>query len=434
MWRDRVVEWCTGFYHITIPQRLASSIFGALLILVCWYSTTNPLFSTPLLQSSSSVSSSRRPSPSCTTTEFSAVLERAARRSGHTSRRKALVTGAGGFIGSHVADFVLLNLNFSVVAIDDLSGGFMSNLETFIQGGGLVEIGDIKNASFIDEVFAKHGPFDYVYHIAAYAAEGLSHFIRRFNYENNLVGSVNLLNAAINQRSELSAFIFTSSIAAYGASDGVPPFTESSPKTPEDPYGISKMAFELDLKAAHHMFGLKYIIFRPHNVYGPRQNIADKFRNAVGIFMNQILRNESITIFGDGTQKRAFSYITDVSNVIGASVLFKDAHNNDFFVGNDHEYTVNELAQAVVKAMGSTNVSIKHLSKRNEVVDAFPFHEKLRCVFNPPSPVELNRGLQLTADYVRRHGSFEPTGYMNIEIQKMMPPSWALWLQAKPKQ
>ena len=407
--------------------------FVVILFIGVWTIRTSGL--TNLLRPSlqATAASSRREWPACSPLDFSAVLARHVQRTGSLGgRKKALVTGAGGFIGSHVADFILLGLNFSVVAIDDLSGGFLSNLEHFRHGGGLVEIGDIKNVSFIEEVFSKHGPFDYVYHIAAYAAEGLSHFIRRFNYENNLVGSVNLLNAAISQRTELRAFIFTSSIAAYGASDGVSPFTETSPKTPEDPYGISKMAFELDLKAAHHMFGLKYIIFRPHNVYGPRQNIADKFRNAVGIFMNQILRNESITIFGDGTQRRAFSYITDVANVIGASVLFKDAYNNDFFVGNDQEYTVNELAQAVVKAMGSGNVSINHLPKRNEVIDAFPFHGKLRCVFNPSTPVELGRGLQQTADYVRQHGSFEPTGYMKIEVQKMMPPSWDQWLHEKP--
>lgn len=118
----------------------------------------------------------------------------------------------------------------------------------------------------------------------------------------------------------MKAFVFTSSIAAFGTSDGKPPFTESSPKRPEDPYGIAKMAFEQDLQAAYHMFGLHYIIFRPHNVYGPRQNIADKFRNAIGIFMNQILRNENITVFGNGDQTRAFSYISDVSTIIGSSL------------------------------------------------------------------------------------------------------------------
>jgi len=368
----------------------------------------------------------------CSTLDFRDVVKAGRARLSKGSR--ALVTGACGFIGSHVADFVLNELRVGkVVAVDDLSGGFPRNSEKFIAGGGILVVGDIKNITFVKDLFFSHGPFDFVYHIAAYAAEGLSHFIRHYNYENNLLGSVNLLNAALNQPVLPSAFVFTSSIAAYGASDGVPPFTELSPKTPEDPYGIAKMAFELDLKAAHHMFGLNYIIFRPHNVYGPRQNIADKFRNAVGIFMNQILRNESVTIFGDGNQKRAFSYISDVADIIGASVLFELAHNNDFFVGNDKEYSINQLAHAVISAMGATSpsggaVQITHLDSRKEVTDAFPFHGKLRCVFNPPPTIDLHEGLQRTADYVKQHGSFLPTGYKNIEVPKNLPPSWSIWL------
>ena len=368
----------------------------------------------------------------CSTLDFRDVIK--AGRSRLAPGSRALVTGACGFIGSHVADFVLNELRIGkVVAVDDLSGGFPRNSEKFVSGGGVLVLGDIKNVTFVKELYSTHGPFDFVYHIAAYAAEGLSHFIRHYNYENNLLGSVNLLNAALSQPVLPSAFIFTSSIAAYGASDGVPPFTELSPKTPEDPYGIAKMAFELDLKAAHHMFGLNYIIFRPHNVYGPRQNIADKFRNAVGIFMNQILRNESVTIFGDGNQKRAFSYISDVADIIGASVFFEHAHNNDFFVGNDKEYSINQLARAVITAMGATPpsggaVQVTHLESRKEVTDAFPFHGKLRCVFNPPPTIDLQEGLQRTADYVKKHGSFSPTGYKNIEVPKNLPPSWSAWL------
>jgi UDP-glucose 4-epimerase len=275
------------------------------------------------------------------------------------------------------------------------------------------------------------GPFDYIYHIAAYAAEGLSHFIRHYNYENNLIGGINLINEAVKQKPIVKAFVFTSSIAAFGTSDGKPPFTELSPKRPEDPYGIAKMAFEQDLQAAYHMFGLHYIIFRPHNVYGPRQNIADKFRNAIGIFMNQILRNENITIFGDGEQKRAFSYISDVSTIIGSSVLFYPAaYNNDFFVGSDTEYSVNSLAVEVIKAMNRT-ASITHLDSRKEVVDAFPVHNKLRCIFNPPTPVTLEEGLQITAKYVVKHGPFEPSGYTNIEVTDHLPPSWSQCLMKK---
>ena len=241
----------------------------------------------------------------------------------------ALVTGAAGFIGSHVAEACATRLGFTVVAVDDLSGGFARNLEPWVSSGhSRFVLGDVQNRSFVSALFAEHGPFDYVYHLAAYAAEGLSHFVREFNYNNNLGASVLLLNHAVNQEERtgraVARFVFTSSIAAFGAVEDPSelPMTEATPQRPEDPYGIAKHAFELDLRAAGRMFGLPFTIFRPHNVYGPRQNVADKFRNAVGIFMNQVLRAEPLSIFGDGRQTRCFSYVDDVAPIIAASVLY----------------------------------------------------------------------------------------------------------------
>ncbi|MGE3779438.1 MAG: NAD-dependent epimerase/dehydratase family protein [Pirellulaceae bacterium] len=202
-----------------------------------------------------------------------------------SSKPRVLVTGAAGFIGSHVADHCI-RLGMDVVATDDLSGGFRENVPAdaaWIQG-------DLRNPQFVASLFAER-PFAYVYHLAAYAAEGLSHFVRRFNYETNLLASINLLNEAVKHR--VSCFVFTSSIAVYGRNQT--PMTESMVPQPEDPYGISKYAFELDLRAAHDLFGLNYVVFRPHNVYGERQNIADRYRNVIGIYMNQVLRREPMT-------------------------------------------------------------------------------------------------------------------------------------------
>ena len=205
-----------------------------------------------------------------------------------------IVTGAAGFIGSHLVD-ELVKMGYHVLAMDDLSGGYQDNVSsdaTFIQGS-------ITDHDLINKIFAEHRP-KYVYHLAAYAAEGLSHFIRRFNYTNNLIGSVNLLNAAVNNGAE--HFVFTSSIAVYGSAP--PPMTEDMKPSPEDPYGVAKAAVEQDLRLAYEMFGLPYTIFRPHNVYGERQNIADRYRNVIGIFMNQIMQEKPVTVFGDGEQSR----------------------------------------------------------------------------------------------------------------------------------
>jgi len=201
-----------------------------------------------------------------------------------------LVAGGAGFIGSHVAEG-LLQLGSEVVVLDDLSGGHVDN----VPPGAVLEVASILDHARIKLLFEQYR-FDYVFHLAAYAAEGLSHFIKHFNYQNNLIGSVNLINASVNY--EVKCFVFTSSIAVYGSAQL--PMTESMIPQPEDSYGIAKYAVEMELRVTHHMFGLDYIVFRPHNVYGERQNIGDKYRNVIGIFMNQIMQGQPMTIFGDG--------------------------------------------------------------------------------------------------------------------------------------
>src|ERR1700758_2091155 len=254
----------------------------------------------------------------------------------------SLVTGAAGFMGSHVAEH-LVTLGHRVIVLDDLSGGFRDNVPDGVE---FIE-GSILDNELIERLFEKY-QFDCVYHLAAYAAEGLSHFIKRFNYTNNLIGSVNLINASVNHN--VRCFVFTSSIAVYGA--GQSPMTEEMVPTPEDSYGIAKLAVERELKVTHEMFGLDYVVFRPHNVYGERQNIGDRYRNVVGIFMNQLMKGEPMTIFGDGEQQRAFTHINDVAPIIAASVDVPAAHNQVFNVGADVPHTVNELARIVAAGLG----------------------------------------------------------------------------------
>src|SRR6201981_3347833 len=173
---------------------------------------------------------------------------------------------------------------------------------------------------------------------------------------------MNLINASVNHN--VKTFVFTSSIAVYGA--GQSPMSEEMIPVPEDSYGIAKLAVEQELKVSHEMFGLDYIIFRPHNVYGERQNIADRYRNVVGIFMNQLLRNEPMSIFGDGTQMRAFTHVNDVAPIIAKCVDYPSARNQIFNVGADEAHTVNDLAQIVAAAMGK-ECQISHVDARKEV-------------------------------------------------------------------
>ncbi len=327
---------------------------------------------------------------------------------------KCLVTGGAGFIGAHVVR-ELLEGGEEVVVLDDLSGGFREN----VPDEALFVEGSILDHQLVEELFKKHR-FHYVYHLAAYAAEGLSHFIKRFNYNNNLIGSVNLINASVNHGVE--CFVFTSSIAVYG-SQQVPMLEEFVPQ-PEDSYGISKYAVEQELKCSHEMFGLNYVIFRPHNVYGEFQNIGDKYRNVIGIFMNQIMQGEPLTVFGDGTQTRAFSYIKEISGIIASSAKNKKAYGEVFNVGADIPYTVNELVAQVSKVFGATP-QVKHLPSRNEVLHAHSSHEKVKRFFPPSKSYSLEEGLQIMGDWAKKHGPRKSMDFSaGIEIPKNLPPSW----------
>jgi len=258
-----------------------------------------------------------------------------------------------------------------------------------------------------------------VYHLAAYAAEGLSHFIRRFNYENNLIGSVNLINESV--RHGVRCFVFTSSIAVYGTSQ-LPMQEELTPE-PEDPYGIAKYAVELDLRAAHELFGLDYIIFRPHNVYGENQNIGDRHRNVIGIFMNQLMQGEAMTIFGDGLQTRAFSYIDDVAPHIANCVNIPDAYGQVINIGADKPYTVNRLAEVVARALGQ-ELRIRYLPARTEVVHAYSDHAKAKRILGQGATVDLVEGVQRMAAWAQEVGARKSQGFKDIEVRRNLPPSW----------
>lgn len=325
-----------------------------------------------------------------------------------------LVTGGAGFMGSHIVDELLRKPSGEVVVLDDLSGGFLDNINEH----AAFTKGSVCDVGLIDQLFRKY-QFTHVFHLAAYAAEGLSHFIRRFNYTNNLVGSINLINAAVNYG--VSSFVFTSSIAVYGKNQL--PMTEDMVPQPEDPYGIAKLAVELDLRAAHEMFGLNYVIFRPHNVYGERQNIADRYRNVIGIFMNQIMSGEPMTVFGDGSQSRAFSYIGDIAPIIASAPVMRSFQNQVFNIGSDSAHTVLDLAHTVAKAMGVTP-NIRHLEERNEVQHAYSSHAKLRRWAQPTSTTCLEDGIHRMAVWAKQRGPRPCPPFTSIEVRRNLPPSW----------
>lgn len=324
------------------------------------------------------------------------------------------MTGGAGFIGAHLVDHLIEDLGMSVTVLDDLSGGFEENIHPqsrFVNGS-------ITDAALVTKLFAETR-FDYVYHLAAYAAEGLSHFIKNFNYTNNLLGSVNLINASVN--TNVKCFVFTSSIAVYGANQV--PMRERTRPEPEDPYGIAKYAVEMELAVTKEMFGLDYIIFRPHNVYGERQNIGDRYRNVIGIFMNNLLCGRPLPIFGDGEQRRAFTYIADIIPGMAKSVFIPDARNKVFNVGSDAHHSVRELAETVIDAMGMPG-EIRHVEERKEVKIAYADHAEYKRVIGQERETPLAEGVRRMAAWVKSAGARKSKSFGSIEIERNLPSIW----------
>ena len=334
------------------------------------------------------------------------------------SNLTVLVTGGAGFIGSHVAKSLLAE-GHHVIVVDDLSGGFVEN----IPEGVLFHEGSITNHEWINALFEEYS-FDYVYHLAAYAAEGLSPFIRRFNYTNNVIGSTNLINASI--LNNVKCFVFTSSIAVYG--DQPLPYTENQTPLPKDPYGIAKYTVEMDLKNAKEQFGLDSIIFRPHNVYGVGQNIGDPYRNVVGIFMNQLMNGLPLSVFGDGTQTRAFTHVSDVVEYMVRAISIPESYNRAFNIGADNYLSVNELADLIGEAM-EQSVQLNYQPARHEMVHAFADHSLFKTVFQPKPFYDIRQGLSEMAIWAKEVGPRKSDPFTQIEIEEGLPDSWKKLMQ-----
>jgi UDP-glucose 4-epimerase len=330
---------------------------------------------------------------------------------------RVIVTGAAGFIGSHVAE-ILHSKQHEVLGIDDLSGGFIDNVP---QGVAFEKMSVVDN---MDAIFEKFRP-ELVYHLAAYAAEGLSHHIPVFNYTNNVIGSVNVLAAAYRVGSK--HFVFTSSIAAYGHPPSEQAFDENTPCNPCDPYGAAKLACEHHIRSVYDYHGgPAYTIFRPHNVFGSRQNISDPYRNVVGIFMACAMQNRPLPVFGDGLQTRSFSHIASVAHAIATAPFVSNARNQTFNIGGDEPMSVRELAETIADEFGITR-NLHFMPARKEVLHAHCKHDLARRVFPDAydQALDIRSGIKEMAIYVRSRPVPPATECPTpIEIHDHLPPSW----------
>ena len=320
---------------------------------------------------------------------------------------RVLVTGGAGFIASHLVDKLILE-GHEATALDDLSGGTRDNLDRgvyFMQE-------DCRNFADIDRVIRYLQP-EIVYHLAANAAEGKSLYSPIDITSRNYDAFIKVLTAFIRHGGK--RFVFTSSIAVYGGRQT--PFKETDTPEPEDLYGISKLAIEQSLKVMSKVHGFEYVIARPHNVYGPRQNMRDPYRNVVTIWMNNILRGEPITIYGDGSMKRCFSYIDDVVDPL-YKCGFGDVAGMTFNIGSSNVYSLSSLAD--VLGAGER----VYLPKREQEVQEAIADHALCNKHLGYNETYLGDGIATTWKWAKKQGPQDPI-YTPIEIDsKKLPKNW----------
>jgi len=334
---------------------------------------------------------------------------------------KVLVTGAAGFMGSHLVD-ALLDLGHEVHSLDDLSWGYEKNVNPKSKFIKLDLQDKQKTESYINEIKP-----EYVFHLAADATEGRSQFTPINSTQRNYGAYLNLLVPCI--KNGMKKMILTSSMSVYGAQK--PPFSEDMERRPEDIYAISKAAMEHSTEILSKVFGFKYTIIRPHNVYGPRQNLADPYRNVIAIFINRLLQGKNFFIYGTGEQKRSFSYIDDFTPYI-VKAGFDDIANGEIFnIGPVEECTINQLGDVVLDVFfpdGNIpeNMRPQHMPPRPlEVADAWCTAEKAEKLLGYKTSISLKEGIAKMVEWARSVGPM-PFHYLdNLElVSDTTPDTW----------
>jgi UDP-glucose 4-epimerase len=326
-----------------------------------------------------------------------------------------LITGVAGLIGSRLADWIIENQpEYEVIGIDDLSGGYIENIHPKLK---FIEL-NLINRVTLASLFEKYKP-EYVYHMAAYAAEGLSPFIRNYNYQNNLLATSNVINECI--KHNVKRLIFTSTLAVYGHGEGGL-FNEKQTPKPIDPYGVAKFACEMDIQIAGEQHGLDWCIIRPHNVYGIKQNIWDKYRNVLGIWMFQYMNGEPMTIFGDGEQTRAFSYIDDNLEPFWNAAILPQASKEIINVGGIEEISINEACDTLIKVIGAG--SKFHLEGRHEVKHSIPTYQKSIDILNYQYKTPLEEGLKQMWKWAQQQPKRERFVWSEYELDKGIYSFW----------
>ena len=330
--------------------------------------------------------------------------------------KSILITGNAGLLGARLADWILENHpEYEVVGIDNLFGGYIENVSD-----GVVFYKRELSSDNLSDIFDKHN-FEYVFHFAAYAAEGLSPFMRMFNDSNNMLSTDNIINECI--KHDIKRLVYTSSMSVYGwGKNPGERFGEDDIPSPIDPYAISKYACELNIKAAGEQHGLDWCIIRPHNVYGVKQNIWDKYRNVLGIWMVDAINDRPMLIYGDGKQTRAFSYIDDCLEPFWNAAVLPSASKEIVNVGGINSTTIEDACYLVAKVTGYDN--IEHREKRHEVTHAVPTYQKSIDLLGYKETTSLEEGLTKMWEWAQTQPNRKQYKWENYEITKGIYSYW----------
>jgi UDP-glucose 4-epimerase len=328
-------------------------------------------------------------------------------------QKTVLITGVAGLLGSRLADWIITNHpDYRVVGVDDLSGGYKENINSAV----IPYFIDLKDSS-LGAIFEQEKP-EYVFHFAAYAAEGLSPFIRTYNYQNNLVATANVVNECI--KTGVRRLVFTSTLAVYGHGNGGI-FDETQTPKPIDPYGVAKYGCEMDIQIAGEQHGLDWCIIRPHNVYGVNQNIWDKYRNVLGIWMFQHMNGEPMTIFGDGEQTRAFSFIDDSLEPLWNAAVEPQASKQIINLGGIQEYSINEANKILRDLIGG---EVIYKEARHEVKHSVPTWQKSVDILKFEHKTDLQEGLSKMWAWAKEQPSRERFVWPSYELEKGLYSFW----------
>lgn len=330
---------------------------------------------------------------------------------------RVLVTGAAGFLGSHLVDR-LLSLGHSVVGVDNFVGGYKDNINR-LPRYFFVEV-DITDLRVMTELLRNK---DVIYHCAALAYEGLSVFSPVAVTQSVVMGSVTVMTAAV--RAGVKRVVNCSSMARYGQQK--PPFTENYFPCPIDPYGVAKVTAEVQMNLLSETHGVEVVHAVPHNIVGPRQKYNDPYRNVASIMTNLMLQGKRPIIYGDGSQTRCFSDVEDVLPVLLQMLDCPLEKNGEVFnVGPDEgSITVKALGQKIADTVGCEFDPVYVDPRPCEVHHAVCSSDKIRRRFRFEQKVSLDESIQKIVDYVRRRGPKPFEYHLPLEIvNDKTPKTW----------